>query len=58
MSQEEFQKLVLNELKSIKDEIKEVKKEIKDVKKIVIRTEEQTKENTEFITAIKQIAKQ
>lgn len=57
MSNEEFQKLVLQELKSLKDDIKTIKKEVAEVKAIVLRTEEQTKENTEFIHAIKEIAK-
>ena len=70
MSQEEFQKLVLEkfdnleneinnlkkEVKEVKNEVQEVKNEVQEVKTIVLRTEEQTKQNTEFKQAVKDSA--
>lgn len=53
-----FESEVLKQLKEISTKLTNLENEIQEVKKVVIRTEEQTKENTEFITAIKQIAKQ
>lgn len=56
MSQEEFQKIVLNKLNDITSRLTNLENEVKEVKEIVLRTEEQTKGLTEFKQAVKENA--
>jgi len=56
MSQDEFQKAVLNQLNNISSRLTSLEEEVKEVKEIVLRTEEQTKNLTEFKQVIKDTA--
>jgi hypothetical protein len=48
MGNEDFQKTVLNQLNNIASRLINLEKEVKEVKEILLRTEEQTKNLTEF----------
>jgi len=56
MGNEDFQKTVLNQLNNIASRLINLEKEVKEVKEILLRTEEQTKNLTEFKQVIKDTA--
>ncbi len=53
---DEFQKIALEKFDNLEKEIMEVKTELQEVKEIVLRTEEQAKNLTEFKQTIKDSA--